>query len=91
MSRVSPFALCYTRTMIYTRNAWWKLTAGILALTFAYTVFLVERGTVFAGPVKCPATGHTCVNGQCDTQETCKNGGCSKDCPGNCGANQKPV
>lgn len=72
-------------TMMKTRNAWWRLTAGLLALTFGYTVFLVERGTVFAGAAKCPASGGACAHGECLKHDSCTNGkcgpGCAADCP----------
>lgn len=74
-----------------TANAWWKLTAGLLALTFAYTVFLVERGTVFAGAAKCPASGEICIHGNCGNVNTCLNGECGPGCPENCPMKQRNV
>jgi hypothetical protein len=77
--------------MMQTRNAWWKLTAGILALTLGYTIFLVERGTVFAGPVKCAAPQQICQGEDCVKNDACKDGTCSAECPGNCPMNHKNV
>lgn len=64
------------------KSYWSVLALGVLGLVVGYSAVVLSNDTVFARARSCPNQEKvTCMGEGCDT-EACKNGECSKNCPG---------